>query len=140
MELIFEIRDAEEGGFYARALGHGILTQGEAWDELRGTLLEALSLHFEDVTAPSGRGCVCAGNKYPPRIVCGNVVHRFRHGINPAYVSNRQIGVGRVPHRSRPFTAVSEFRYRHPILGGVSGTRAYRLSTGRNRGRNRHIC
>jgi hypothetical protein len=24
MELIFEIRDADEGGLYARALGHGI--------------------------------------------------------------------------------------------------------------------
>jgi hypothetical protein len=33
MELIFEIRDAEEGGFYARALGHGIFTQAESWDE-----------------------------------------------------------------------------------------------------------
>jgi len=30
----------------ARALGHGIFTQGETWDELRGNLLEALSLHF----------------------------------------------------------------------------------------------
>ena len=50
MELIFEIRDAEEGGFYARALGHAIFTQGETWDELRGNLLEAISLHFEDAT------------------------------------------------------------------------------------------
>jgi len=32
----------------ARALGHGIFTQGETWDELRGNLLEALSLHFDD--------------------------------------------------------------------------------------------
>jgi len=50
MELIFEVRDAEEGGFYARALGHGIFTQGETWDELRGNLLEAVSLHFDDAT------------------------------------------------------------------------------------------
>ena len=50
MELIFEIRDAEEGGFYARALGHSIFTQGETWDELRGNLLEAVSLHFDDAT------------------------------------------------------------------------------------------
>ncbi len=48
MELTFEIRDAEEGGFYAWALGHSIFTQGETWDELRGNLLEAVSLHFED--------------------------------------------------------------------------------------------
>jgi predicted RNase H-like HicB family nuclease len=50
MELIFEIRDAEEGGFYARALGHAIFTQGETWDELRGNVLEAVSLHFDDAT------------------------------------------------------------------------------------------
>ena len=48
MELIFEIRDAEEGGFYARALGHGIFTEAESWDELRSNVLEAVSLHFED--------------------------------------------------------------------------------------------
>ncbi len=48
MELIFEIRDADEGGFYARALGHSIFTQAETWDELRANVLEATSLHFEE--------------------------------------------------------------------------------------------
>ena len=50
MELIFEIRDAEEGGFYARALGHGIFTEADSWDELRANVIEAVSLHFEDAT------------------------------------------------------------------------------------------
>ncbi len=48
MELIFEVRDAEEGGFSARALGHAIFTQGETWEELRANVLEAATLHFED--------------------------------------------------------------------------------------------
>jgi predicted RNase H-like HicB family nuclease len=48
MELIFEIRDAEEGGYCARALGHAIFTQAETWEELRAKVLEAASLHFED--------------------------------------------------------------------------------------------
>lgn len=48
MELIFEVRDAEEGGFYARALGHAIFTQAETWEELRANAVEAASLHFED--------------------------------------------------------------------------------------------
>jgi hypothetical protein len=52
MELIFEVRDAEEGGYYARALGHAIFTEAETWDELRASLLEATSLHFEDAAAP----------------------------------------------------------------------------------------
>ena len=51
MELIFEVRDAEEGGFYARALGHSIFTEGETWDELRTNALEAVALHFEDHSA-----------------------------------------------------------------------------------------
>ncbi len=48
IELIFEIRDAEEGGYWARALGHAIFTQGENWEELRSNVLEAISVDFED--------------------------------------------------------------------------------------------
>lgn len=48
MELIFEVRDAEEGGYFARALGFPIFTQAEEWQELRQNVLEASSLHFED--------------------------------------------------------------------------------------------
>jgi len=44
MELIFEVRDAEEGGFFARALGHAIFTEAETWDELRANLLEAVCI------------------------------------------------------------------------------------------------
>lgn len=48
MEVIFEVRDAEEGGFNAHALGHAIFTQADTWDELRVRVLEAVNLHFED--------------------------------------------------------------------------------------------
>jgi hypothetical protein len=48
VELIFEIRDAEEGGYWARALGHAIFTEAETWEELRTNVLEATSLHFEE--------------------------------------------------------------------------------------------
>lgn len=51
MELIFEVGDADEGGFYARALGHSIFTQGETWDDLRMNAIEAAALHFEDEAA-----------------------------------------------------------------------------------------
>ncbi|MBV8808277.1 MAG: hypothetical protein JO033_06340 [Acidobacteriaceae bacterium] len=50
MELIFEIRDAEEGGYFARALGHAIFTQAETWEELRSNVLEATTLHFENAS------------------------------------------------------------------------------------------
>jgi hypothetical protein len=48
MEIIFEVREADEGGFTARALGHSIFTEAETWDELRANVLEAAALHFED--------------------------------------------------------------------------------------------
>jgi hypothetical protein len=35
MELIFEVRDGEEGGYCAHALGHAILTEADTWGELR---------------------------------------------------------------------------------------------------------
>ena len=48
MELIFEVREAEDGGYVARALGQAIFTEAETWQELRSNVLEATSLHFED--------------------------------------------------------------------------------------------
>jgi len=51
MELIFEVREAEEGGYTARALGHAIFTEAETWDELRSNVIEVTSLHFEEADA-----------------------------------------------------------------------------------------
>ena len=48
MELVFEVRDAEDGGYCARALGHAIFTEADSWAELRANVLEATALHFED--------------------------------------------------------------------------------------------
>ena len=49
-EIIFEVREAEEGGFWARALGHGIFTQGEDWNDLRVMVKDAVTCHFEKAT------------------------------------------------------------------------------------------
>ena len=46
--MIFEVRDADEGGFCARARGHAIFSQAENWEELRANVLEATALHFEE--------------------------------------------------------------------------------------------
>ena len=48
MELIFEVREAEEGGYVARALGQAIFTEADTWQELRDNVLEVTSLHFDD--------------------------------------------------------------------------------------------
>jgi hypothetical protein len=50
MELIFEVREAEEGGYTARALGHPIFTEANTWEELRRNVIEAAGLHFEDTS------------------------------------------------------------------------------------------
>jgi predicted RNase H-like HicB family nuclease len=47
MEVIFEVRDAEEGGYCAKALGHAIFTEADTWEELRENAREAAALHFE---------------------------------------------------------------------------------------------
>ena len=35
-EIIFEVTDAIEGGYNARALGYSIFTQGDDWSDLEG--------------------------------------------------------------------------------------------------------
>jgi predicted RNase H-like HicB family nuclease len=50
-EIIFEVRDAEEGGYLARALGQSIFTEGETWEELRDMVRDAVACHFADAAA-----------------------------------------------------------------------------------------
>jgi len=53
MEIIFEVRDAEEGGYFARALSHSIFTEAESLEGLRSAVLEAAALHFEGMNHAS---------------------------------------------------------------------------------------
>lgn len=48
MELIFRVRDAEEGGYHARALGHAIFTEADTREELRTNIFYAVSVHIGD--------------------------------------------------------------------------------------------
>jgi hypothetical protein len=47
-EIIFEVTDAEEGGYSAAALGYGITTQAETVEELRSMVREAVDCYFDD--------------------------------------------------------------------------------------------
>ncbi len=51
-EMIFEVTEAVEGGYDARALGHSIYTQGENWDDLKEMVRNAVLCHFDDDEAP----------------------------------------------------------------------------------------
>ncbi len=46
-EIIFEVTEAEEGGYCASALGYGINTQGETLEELRAMVREAVACYFD---------------------------------------------------------------------------------------------
>ena len=47
-EIIFEVTEAEEGGYCAGALGFGITTQAETLEELRAMVRDAVSCYFDD--------------------------------------------------------------------------------------------
>lgn len=47
-EIIFEVTEAEEGGFTASALGYGIHTQAETREELRSMVRDAVTCYFDD--------------------------------------------------------------------------------------------
>ncbi len=47
-EIIFEVTEACEGGYDARALGYSIFTQGDDWEDLKATARDAVLCHSED--------------------------------------------------------------------------------------------
>ena len=51
-EIIFEVTEADEGGYEARALGHSIFTQGDDWNDLKAMARDAVLCHFEERSAP----------------------------------------------------------------------------------------
>lgn len=46
-EILFTVEDAPEGGFVARALGHGIFVQAESTVELHAQVRDAVHCHFD---------------------------------------------------------------------------------------------
>ena len=51
-EIIFEVTEAIEGGYDARALGYGIFTQGEDWADLKAMVKDAVLCHFDKNDTP----------------------------------------------------------------------------------------
>ena len=52
-ELVFEVVQDAEGGFTAEALGEGIFTEAETWEDLRINVQEAVEAYFFDRQKPS---------------------------------------------------------------------------------------
>ena len=51
-EIVFQVREAPEGGYTARAVGYGIFTQGDDWEDLKYMLRDAVLCYFDDGEAP----------------------------------------------------------------------------------------
>jgi hypothetical protein len=51
-EIIFQVEEAPEGGFTARALGASIFTEADTLDALRAAVREAVACHFDQAERP----------------------------------------------------------------------------------------
>ena len=51
-EIVFQVREAPEGGYTARALGYSIFTEGDDWEHLKFMLRDAVLCYFDDDEAP----------------------------------------------------------------------------------------
>jgi len=52
-ELVFEVTQEADGGFFAEALGESIFTQADTWEELRVNVREAVTAFYFDRPAPT---------------------------------------------------------------------------------------
>jgi hypothetical protein len=51
-EIIFQVEEAAEGGYNARALGQAIFTEAESLEALRENVRDAVRCHFDEGTGP----------------------------------------------------------------------------------------
>ena len=65
-ELIFQVEQADEGGYIPRALGASIFTEVEDLEALREQLRDAVRCHFED-----GTGSKVISLSEPPAVAGG---------------------------------------------------------------------
>ncbi|MEO7453688.1 MAG: 2-oxoisovalerate dehydrogenase [Fimbriimonadales bacterium] len=51
-ELLFEVREAVEGGYTARAVSESIFTEADNLDDLKESIRDAVRCHFDPGTEP----------------------------------------------------------------------------------------
>jgi hypothetical protein len=51
-EILFLVRESEEGGYEARALSHSIFTEADSLEELRAMVKDAVACHFDPGEGP----------------------------------------------------------------------------------------
>lgn len=51
-EVLFNVEEADEGGYVATAARHGIVTEGDSIEELQARVRDAVNCHFEEAARP----------------------------------------------------------------------------------------
>ena len=51
-EIIFQVREAPEGGYIARTIGYSIFTEGDDWEHLKYMMRDAVLCYFDDGEEP----------------------------------------------------------------------------------------
>jgi len=51
-ERVFQVEEAPEGGFTAKALGESIYTQAETYEALKDAVREAVACYFDEGQGP----------------------------------------------------------------------------------------
>lgn len=51
-ELVFNVYQENDGGYFATAAGTGLVTQGDTWEELCAMVLDATRAYFYDSVPP----------------------------------------------------------------------------------------
>lgn len=51
-EIVFLVKESEEGGYEARALGYSIFTEADSLDGLRAMVKDAVACHFDSGNGP----------------------------------------------------------------------------------------
>jgi len=52
-EIVFEVSQESDGGYTAEALGEAIFTEGDAWEELRRNVTDAVGAYYFDGAKPA---------------------------------------------------------------------------------------
>jgi len=51
-ELVFEVTQESDGGYFAECLTENIFTEGDTWEELRANVKEAVTAFYFDRPGP----------------------------------------------------------------------------------------
>ena len=51
-EIVFIVEESQDGGYFARAVNHSIVTQGDTITELKTMISDAVQCHFDENDRP----------------------------------------------------------------------------------------